>query len=143
MENQNSIQEELIKAKRVSKKNTGGNKISFSALMVVGDKNGSVGYYLGKAPTMTNAIQKASQKAKENMVSVNLVNGTLPHDVVIKRGSAKILVRPAPVGSGLIAGGAVRKVLELAGVKDASAKILGTRNKALNVKATIELLKSL
>lgn len=137
------MDENVIQIKRVSKKNSGGNRISFTALVVAGDKESQIGYYLGKAPSVGDAIKKASKKARERMFKVNIVDGTVPHEARIKRGAAKLLVKPAPEGAGLIAGGAVRSVLELAGVRNVSAKVLGTNNKAANVKATIELLKSL
>ncbi|NCT55486.1 30S ribosomal protein S5 [bacterium] len=135
--------ENVIQVKRVSKKNSGGNRISFTALVVAGDRVDHIGYYLGKARSVGDAIKKASKKARENMVKINLVEGTVPHEARIKRGAAKLLVKPAPEGAGIIAGGAVRNVLELAGVRNISAKVLGTNNKAANVKATIELLKNL
>lgn len=141
MENKNN--ENVIQIKRVSKKNSGGNRVSFTALVVAGDRNDHIGYYLGKASSVGDAIKKASKKAHESMVKINLVDGTVPHEVRIKRGAAKLLVRPAPEGAGIIAGGAVRNVLELAGVRNISAKVLGTNNKTANVRATIELLKSI
>ncbi len=142
MERRSNIIEKVIEVKRVSKKNAGGNRIHHTALVVAGDKAGHIGFYIGKAPTLTEAIRKASKKAQTNMLTVKLVDGTVPYEKRIKKGAAKIIVKPAPPGSGLIAGGAVRNVLELAGVKNASAKILGTNNKAMNVLATIELLTS-
>ncbi len=142
MEKRSNLEEKVIQVKRVSKKNAGGNRIHFTALVIAGDKNGNIGFYIGKALTLTEAIQKASKKARTNLKTVKLVEGTVPYEKRIKKGAAKILIKPAPPGSGLIAGGSVRNVLELAGVKNASAKILGTNNKALNVLATIELLTS-
>ena len=137
------IEETVIQAKRVSKKTTGGNKISFTALVVVGDRDGRIGYCLSKAPSLSEAIRKAASKARDRMVKIDLVEGTVPHEAMLKMGAAKILIKPAPKGTGLVAGGAVRKVLELVGVRNVSAKILGTRNKTLNVMATVELLKSI
>ena len=143
MDTKGQLEEAVIQVKRVSKKNAGGNRINFTALVVVGDKNGNVGYSKGKAPSLGDAIQKASAKARENMFSLNLKDGTIPYEARIKKGAAKLLLKPAPEGAGIIAGGSVRSVLELAGIRNISAKILGTGNKAANVKAVVELLKSL
>ena len=135
--------ENVIQVKRVSKKNEGGNRISFTALVIVGDRNGTIGYSHARALSVNEAIQKAVNKAKKNSVKVNLVNNTLPYDVFIKKGACKIYMKPSPEGTGLVAGGAVRQVLDLAGVKNASAKILGTSNKNANVEAVFETLKNL
>lgn len=135
------LEEKVIQIKRVSKKNSGGNTISFSALVVVGDRDGTVGFALEKARSVNDAIQKSVNKAKRTSIKVNLKNGTLPHDVKVKMGSAVIYAKPAPEGTGLIAGGAVRQVFEYAGVRNASAKVIGTRNKNSNVRAAIKLLK--
>jgi small subunit ribosomal protein S5 len=140
---QKEIDHSVIQVKRVAKKNAGGTKISFSALVVVGDRKSKVGYGLGKAPTLPAAIQKAINKAKDSMFDVNLANDTIPHQLTVKQGASKIFAKPAPKGAGIIAGGAVRKVLELAGVKDVSAKIIGSNNVAANVQTTMVLLKSL
>jgi small subunit ribosomal protein S5 len=137
------FEEKVIQVKRVSKKNSGGNRISFTALVVVGDREGKIGFSLGKAPNVVEAIQKAVSKAKATAINVNIVNGTLPYDTNVKMGSAKIYAKPAPEGAGIIAGGAVRQVFELAGVKNVSAKIIGTRNKNLNVRAAYKLLNEL
>ena len=135
--------ENVIQVKRVSKKNEGGNRISFTALVIVEDRNGTIGYSHARALSVNEAIQKAVNKAKKNSVKVNLVNNTLPYDVFIKKGACKIYMKPSPEGTGLVAGGAVRQVLDLAGVKNASAKILGTSNKNANVEAVFETLKNL
>lgn len=135
--------EKVIQINRVSKKTTGGNKISFSALMVVGDKKGKVGVGLGKAGDVPSAIRKGISYAKKHLVIVPLVKGTIPHDIYIKNGAAKILLKPAPVGSGVIAGGAVRAVVEAAGIQNVSSKVLGTKNKASNVYATLKALGNL
>jgi small subunit ribosomal protein S5 len=141
--NRGGMEENVIQVKRVSKKNKGGNRISFTALVVVGDKLNTVGYSLGKAPSVVEAIQKAVARAKKDAIQVNIVNGTLPYDIKIKMGSAKIYAKPAPDGTGLIAGGAVRQVFEIAGIKNVSAKVIGTRNKNQNVRAAYALLKTL
>jgi len=137
------FEEKVIKISRVSKKTKGGNRISFSALLVVGDKKGKVGVGLGKAPDVLSAIRKGARLAKKNFIKVPLDKGTITHQVLVKRGAAKLLLKPAPEGTGLIAGGPVRSVVETAGVRNIVSKILGTRNKASNVYATIEALKQL
>ena len=129
--------------KRVSKKTTGGNDIGFTALVLVGDKKGSVGTGYGKAKDVSTAIRKAISKAKENMIDVRLKGTSISYDVSAKYGAAKVLLKPAPKGSGLIAGGSIRVVLELAGIKDISSKMLGSNNKVSNVRCTIEALKKL
>ncbi|OGY29168.1 MAG: 30S ribosomal protein S5 [Candidatus Woykebacteria bacterium RIFCSPHIGHO2_12_FULL_45_10] len=135
--------EKIVQVNRVSKKTKGGNKIGFSVLVVVGDKNGQVGVGLGKAPEVQAAIGKAVSYAKKHLVSVPLVGGTIPHEIYIKNGAAKLLLKPAYSGTGVIAGGAARAVLEAAGVRDILSKVLGTSNKASNVYATIEALRRL
>jgi len=135
--------EKVVQVNRVSKKTTGGNKIGFSILVVVGDKKGKVGVGLGKAADVASAIRKASSYAKKHMVKIPLVRTTIPHEIRIKLGAAKILLKPAPPGTGIRAGGSVRAVVEAAGIKDIVSKILGTDNKASNVYATIEALKNL
>jgi small subunit ribosomal protein S5 len=111
--------------------------------VVVGDKKGQVGVGLGKAPSVSVAVSKGAAYAKKHLIKVPLRGATIPHEVKVKRGAARILIKPAPIGSGLIAGGAVRVVVELAGIKDISSKVLGTGNKASNVYATLEALRQL
>ncbi len=135
--------ERIIQIKRVSKKTKGGNKIGFTALVVIGDRKGRVGFALGKAPTVQAAIQKGFLKARENLVTIDLKTNTIPHEIAKKYKSAKILMKPAPKGAGIIAGGTVRDVVELVGIKDISAKMLGSNNKNLNVRCAIEALKEL
>jgi small subunit ribosomal protein S5 len=135
--------EKVVQINRVSKKTRGGNKIKFSALVVVGDRKGRVGVGLGKAADVSTAIAKAVEYAKRHLITVPLRGTTVPHDVRVKRGAAEVLLKPAPVGSGVIAGGAVRAVVEAAGIKDISSKVLGTNNKASNVYAALEALKRL
>ena len=135
--------EKIIQVNRVSKKTKGGNKIGFSVLGVVGNKKGKVGAGLGKAPDVRTAIQKAFRKAKKEVFEVSLQGTTIPHQVKIKRGAAKILLKPAPEGAGLIAGGPVRIIAELVGIKDISSKILGTTNKLSNTMTTLAALKKL
>jgi small subunit ribosomal protein S5 len=136
--------EKVIRISRVSKKTKGGNKMGFSALVVVGDRKGRVGVALGKAKDVSGAIKKAVRRGKKNIINVPLVdNRTLPHELTIKYGAARLLVRPAPTGTGVIAGGSVRAVLELSGVRDVVAKSLGTNNKVSNVVATFNALKAM
>jgi small subunit ribosomal protein S5 len=137
------LEEKVIEIKRISKKTRGGNQIRFSALVVVGDKKGKVGIALSKAPDVRNAITKAIASAKKRMVKIPLTGTTIPCSVSEKFSAAKVLLKPAPPGSGIIAGGPVRVVLESAGVRDASAKILGTKNKVSNVYATLAALKTI
>lgn len=137
------FQEEIVQVNRVSKKTKGGNKIGFSVLVVVGNKNGKVGVGLGKAPDVSSAIKKGVLIGKKHAIEVPIVKGTIPFEFYIKLGAAKILLKPAPLGSGVIAGGAVRSVVSLAGIENISSKVLGTKNQASNVYATIEALKRL
>jgi len=137
------FEEKVVQINRISKKTKGGNQIRFSALVVVGDKKGKVGVGLSKAPDVRSAIRKAISAAKRRMVIVPLRGNTLPLSVNEKFSAAKILLKPAPPGSGIIAGGPMRVVLELAGVKDAVGKILGTKNKISNVYATLKALNTI
>lgn len=137
------FEEKVVRVSRVSKKRSGGSKISFSALVVVGDKKGQVGVGLGKAPNVSTAVAKGTAYARRHLIKVPLKGTSIPHEVRVKRGAAQILIKPAPVGSGIIAGGAVRAVVNLAGITDISSKVLGTGNKASNVYATLEALRQL
>jgi small subunit ribosomal protein S5 len=132
--------EKVIRISRVSKKTKGGNKMGFSVLMVVGDKKGQVGVGLGKAQDVVTAIRKGIKKAKKKMITVPLDGTTIPFAYTVKKGAGVVMLKPAPKGSGVIAGGPVRAVVEAAGVRDISAKILGTENQASNVYATFEAL---
>lgn len=137
------FEEKIVQVNRVSKKTTGGNKIGFSVLVVVGDKKGRVGVGLGKAPSVQDAIRKGSGYARKHLINVPMVNTTIPHEVYIKRGAAKVLLKPASRGTGVIAGGAVRAVVEAAGIHDILSKVLGTSNQASNVYATLKALGEL
>jgi small subunit ribosomal protein S5 len=141
--NQDGFEEKIVQVSRVSKKTKGGNKIGFSVLMVVGNKSGKVGVGLGKAGDVASAIRKGVTLAKKHAIEVPIINGTIPFEFRIKLGAAKVLLKPAPQGSGVIAGGAVRSVVSLAGIENISSKVLGTDNKASNVYATIEALERL
>lgn len=135
--------EKVVQVSRVSKKTKGGNKMGFSVLMVVGDKKGRVGVGLGKAKDVLSAIHKGVKKAKRKMITVPMNGTTIPFPLDVKVGSARILLKPAPKGSGIIAGGPVRNVVDAAGIRDISSKIKGTNNKASNVYATFEALKQI
>ena len=135
--------ETVVQIKRVSKKTKGGNTMRFSALVVIGDKKGRVGVALSKAPDVRSAIQKSIKHAKRNLFTISMKGTTLPCSVEEKFSAAKVILKPAPVGSGIIAGGPMRVVLEAAGVRDAVGKILGTSNKASNVYATVAALKKI
>jgi len=141
--NNKEFEEKVIQINRISKKTQGGNKIGFSALVVVGDRKGKVGVALGKANDVLSAIKKGVRLAKKKLVKINLRGSTIPHQIKIKFGAAKILMKPAPAGTGIIAGGSVRAVVEAAGIQNIVAKILGSNNKISNVYATFEALKSL
>lgn len=135
--------ERVLEIRRVSRKTKGGNRISFTALVIVGDKAGKVGVGLGKAPDTAAAIQKGSRLARRDMVNVPLKEGTIPHRITEKYGAAEVMLKPAPEGSGVICGGAVRAVVEAAGVRNIVGKILGTNNKMSNVYATFHALQSI
>lgn len=135
--------ETVVQVNRTSKKTKGGNTMSFSAIVVVGDKKGRVGVGMGKAPEVADAIRKGSAKAKKSMIRVPLYQATIPHSIEVKLGAARVLLKPAPEGSGVIAGGSVRAVVEAAGIRDIISKVLGTNNKASNVHATMEALRQL
>ena len=142
-ESRDEFSEQVVKISRVSKKTKGGNKIGFSALAVVGDKNGRVGVGLGKAPDVAGAIRKGVLIARKHLIAVPIVNGTIPFRIDVKVGAARVMLKPAPIGSGVIAGGAVRSVVSAAGIQNISSKVLGTSNKANNVHATLAALRML
>lgn len=137
------LEEKTIQVNRVSKKTKGGKRVSFAALMVVGDKKGLVGVGLGKAPDVASAMQKGITYAQKHMIAVPIKKNTIPHEISWKLGAAKVFLKPAPDGSGIIAGGPVRAVVSAAGIRDVVGKILGTSNRASNVYATFEALKRL
>ena len=137
------LPEQLVALNRVSKTVKGGRIARFAALMVVGDGNGHVGYGLGKAAEVPEAIRKGIEDAKKNMIEVSLKGNTIPHEVIGEFGAGKVLLKPAAQGTGIIAGGKVRMVLELAGIKNIRAKCLRSNNPTNVVKATMEGLKSL
>jgi small subunit ribosomal protein S5 len=137
------LSEKVVFINRVAKVMKGGRRFHFTAIVVVGDMNGHVGAAMAKATEVPESIRKAGTVARKHMIKVPMVGTTIPHPLLVHFGAAKVLIKPAPPGSGLIAGGGVRAVLEMAGVKDAVAKSLGSNNPANSVKATILALSQL
>ena len=137
------IQEKLVALNRVSKTVKGGRTSRFSALMVVGDGNGHVGYGMGKAAEIPDAIRKGLDDAKKNMITVPMVGTTIPHEIIGEYGAGRVLLKPASEGTGVIAGGPARAVLELAGIRDIRTKCLRSNNPKNVVSATVEALAAL
>jgi small subunit ribosomal protein S5 len=137
------LKDRLVAVNRVTKVTKGGRTFSFSAIVVVGNENGLVGHGLGKAKEVTEAIAKAIEDAKKNLVQVAIINNTLPHDILVKSDGAKVFLKPASEGTGIIAGGAMRAVLESAGIHNVLAKSQGSSNPHNVVKATVKALSEL
>lgn len=132
-----------VEIARVTRVVAGGKRMRFRALIVMGDHAGRVGYGIGKGNDVSVAMNKAVRSAEKNMIHIPMFRETIPHPVSMKFGSAKVLLKPAPIGSGIIAGGSVRLVLEVSGIGSIVTKMLGSKNKLNNVRATFEALKSL
>ena len=137
------LKEKVVAINRVAKVVKGGRTFRFSAVVVVGDENGHIGVGNGKAAEVPDAIKKAIQEAKKNLVEVPIVGTTVPHEFIGKFGSANVMMKPAPEGSGIIAGGSVRPVIELAGYKDIKTKVIGTNNPRNVVYATLNALENM
>ena len=137
------LKEKVVAINRVAKVVKGGRNFRFSAVVVVGDEQGHVGVGNGKAAEVPDAIRKAIEEAKKNLITVPVVGTTIPHEFVGKFGSAKVMLKPGVKGSGIIAGGSVRSVVELAGYRDIKTKVIGTNNPRNVVYATIEALKNM
>ncbi len=142
-EREDEVYNRIIEIKRVSKKTKGGNTISFTALIVVGNRENEVGVALGRGLDVLSAINKAKARAQKNTFLVPMRGKTIPHDIQVKYGAARVLLKPAPPGSGIIASQSIKLVMEAAGYQDLSVKILGANNKTTNVNAVIEALKKL
>lgn len=137
------FEQKIVDLARVTRVMAGGKRMRFRACVAIGDKKGKVAIGLAKGADVSIAVNKAVQKAKKNFVYVPIVNDTIPHEIYYKKGASKILLKPSSQGRGVIAGGAVRIILELAGIKNITSKILGTNNKVSNVQCTIEALGNL
>lgn len=137
-----SFEDRVIEVNRVSRTVKGGRRIRFRALVVVGDRNGKVGMGMGKSGEVSEAVSKASSRARKNIIDVPIINGTIPHEIIGTFGAAKVLLKPASDGTSVVAGGSVRVVAELAGISDLLAKSLGSRSKINNIAATIVALNS-
>lgn len=134
--------ERILQISRVSRVAKGGRRIRFRALIVIGDKKGRVGMGIGKSAEVQGAVAKATSQAKKNLINVPIINGTIPHEVLSKSGAAIVMLKPASEGTSMVAGGAVRSVVELAGITDILAKIMGSRSMVNNVRATLKALSS-
>jgi small subunit ribosomal protein S5 len=140
---QDEYEQRIVDLARVTRVMAGGKRMRFRACVALGNKNGKIGIGIDKGADVTIAVTKAVNQAKKNMIDVPIVNLTIPHEIYQKKGAAKIILKPASKGKGVIAGGTVRIILELAGVKNVTSKILGTNNKVNNAKCTLEALKNL
>ncbi len=143
MQEEKDFEERVVQVKRVTKVVKGGKRMGFRVLSIVGNRIGDVGVGIGKAAEVSSAIRKGVELAKKSLIKIPLIGGTLPHEVLGKLGSSEVLLKPAPSGKGVIAGGSIRVVLELAGVKDVVAKSIGSGNAINTAKATIDALRKL
>ncbi len=138
------FESKVLEIRRVTKVTAGGKQLRFRAAVVVGNKNGKVGFGIAKGQDVAQAVEKAQKRAMKNLIEVPIINDTIPHEVIAKFGAAKVLLRPQRQGRGLVAGGTVRVICQLAGIKNISSKLLGaTRNKINNARATIKALSQL
>jgi small subunit ribosomal protein S5 len=137
------FESKTVELSRVTRVTKGGKRMRFRSLILIGDKKGRIGYGVAKGADVAISISKSTRKAKKNLMAIPLLNETIPYEVDAKFGAAKVLIKPAPRGAGIKAGGALRLVLELAGVPNAVGKLLGSKNKINNIKATFEALKKL
>lgn len=142
-ENKEEFEQQILDIARVTRVMAGGKRMNFRACVAVGDRNGKIGVGLAKGADVAIAVNKAANQAKKDMVSVPLVYETIPHEIKYKYGAAEILFKPSKQGRGIIAGGIVRVILELSGIKNVTSKILGTNNKMNNAKCTVEALRNL
>lgn len=133
----------VLQVDRVARTVSGGKRVRFRALVILGDHNGKVGMGIGKASEVVDAVNKATRSAEKNMLEIKINNDTIPHAIDFKQGAAHIILKPAKPGTSIVAGGTIRTVAELAGIKNIVAKILGTANKINNAKATIEALRQI
>lgn len=142
-EQDNQWTEKVVQVRRVTKVVKGGKRLNFRVITIIGDGEGQVGIGVGKSKDVVGAIQKGMTDARKNLIKVPVVNTTIPHPVTVRLGAAKVIVKPAKQGTGVIAGGAVRIVLEAAGIKNATAKCLGSKSPLNNARATVEALRQL
>ena len=142
-EEKDQFTEKVVSIRRVSKVVKGGRNLSFSAFVVIGDENGKIGFSSGKATAVPDAVRKAVTSAKKDMAPIVLNGTTVPHEVIAKFGASKVMIKPASPGTGVIAGGGVRAVMEVVGIKDVISKTHGSTNTANVVKATVKALRSL
>lgn len=138
-----NLDDNVVKVNRITKVVKGGRRLRFAAIVIVGDKKGHVGFGTGKAQEVPEAIRKAVESAKKNLINVPIVNTTIPHEIIGHYGAGKIMLKPAVKGSGVAAGGAVRSVMELAGIDDITAKSLGSNTSINMIRATMDALSKL